>query len=198
MKTLAVAVVAALLVPAAARAQPVSSPSGPGPDTYLELRAGGFVPQHEDLDFVDAGWEIAGAFGARFSPYLGVEAGVGYLRGTAWEPDFKRTFSDVPITATLRLRAPYKVAEFSLLGGVGLHVASISHEQRLSGSAPVTTFSDTAAAFGFHVGASAAFNLSPTMVVGFDVRRTFAEPKFEGVGARIDALHVLLALGYHF
>jgi opacity protein-like surface antigen len=198
MKTLAVAVVVALLVPAAARAQPVSSLSGPGPDTYLELRAGGFVPQHEDLDFLDAGWEIAGAFGARFSPYLGVEAGLGYLRGTEWEPGFKRTFSDVPITATLRLRAPYKVAEFSLLGGVGLHVASISEEQRLSGSAPVTTFSDTAAAFGFHVGASAAFNLSPTMVVGFDVRRTFAEPKFDGVGARIDALHILLALGYHF
>jgi opacity protein-like surface antigen len=198
MRKLAVAVVTALLVPAAARAQPVSSPSGPGPDTYLELRAGGFLPQHDDLDVLDAGWEIGGAFGARFSPYLGVEAGVGYLRATAVESGVTHTFSDVPITATLRLRAPYKVAEFSLLGGVGLHVASISDEQQLSGAAPETTFSDTAAAFGFHVGASAAFNLSPTMVVGVDVRRTFAEPKFDGVGARIDALHVLLALGYHF
>jgi opacity protein-like surface antigen len=196
MRKLAFAVVTALLVPAGARAQPVSSPSGPGPDTYLELRAGGFMPQHEDLDVLDPGWEIGGAFGARFSPYVGVEAGVGYLRATGTQSGsgITRTFSDVPITATLRLRAPYKVAEFSLLGGVGLHVASLSDDAALAG---VERFSDTATAFGFHVGAAAAFNLSPTMVVGVDVRRTFAEPKFDGFEARIDALHVLLTLGYH-
>ncbi len=186
---------AALLAPGAARAQPVSSLSGPGPDTYIELHAGAYVPQHRDLDGVDPGYAVGGTCGARFSPYLGVEGGVGWLRATGNEGGARLSVSDVPITASLRLRAPYRFAEVSATGGVGLHVASLSSEILPGSSA--TRLSDTSVAFGLHVGLGVGFNLSPTMLVGADVRRSFLEPKFSGTGVRFDGLRAAVTLTYH-
>jgi len=192
MRLVAVALAAALLVPAAAaRAQPVSSLSGPGPDTYLELHAGAFLPQQEDIDALDPGYAFGGTFGARFSPNVSVEGGVGYLRATGEQSGVNLTLSDVPITASVRLRFPFKVAELAAIGGVGLHVAS------LSSKVGTDTVSDTSTAFGFHLGAAAAVNLSPTMLVGLDVRRTFVQPRFSGVRTGIDGIAAALTLTYH-
>ena len=187
---------AAVLAPGAVRAQPVSSLSGPGPDTWIELHLGAFVPQDEDLDAVDPGYAVGGTFGARFSPYLGVEGGVGWARATGTEGGTKVIVSEVPITASLRLRAPYRIAEISATAGVGLHVTSLSTERPVLGAPRVTT-SDRAVAFGFHVGLGVGFHLSPTMLVGADVQRTFVEPKFSGTGVRLDALRAAITLTYH-
>ena len=190
---------AALLAPAAARAQPVSSLSGPGPDTYIELHLGAYVPQHRDLDVVDPGVALGGTFGARFSPYVSAEGGIGWMRASGSEGGSKLPVSDLPITASLRLRAPYRFAEVSATGGVGLHVASFSSERRVTPApdAALESMSDTAVAFGYHVGLGIAFQLSPTMLVGADVRRTFVEPKFSGIGVRLDGLRAAVTLTYH-
>lgn len=192
MRTLAVAV-AALLGPVAVHAQPVSSLGGPGPDTYLQLHLGGFLPQHDDVEALDPGYAFGGTFGARFSPYVGVEAGLEYLRATGEDAGVRVRLSDVPITVSLRLRAPLKVAELAVIGGAGLHVTSFSAE-------PATGpgISDTSTSFGVHLGAAAAFNLSPMMLVGVDARRTFLEPKFDGERVRVDGLRIALTLTYHF
>lgn len=191
MGKLAVAI-AALLGPLAVHAQPVSQLGGPGPDTYLQLHLGGFVPQHDDVDVLDPGYAFGGTFGARFSPYVGIEGGLEYLRATGQEGGVAVRLSDVPITVSLRLRAPLKVAELAVVAGGGLHVTSFSSDAGAAGM-----ISDTATTFGVHVGAAAAFNLSPTMLVGFDVRRTFLEPKFEGERVRADGLRIALTLTYH-
>jgi opacity protein-like surface antigen len=197
---------ATLLAPAAGRAQPVSSLSGPGPDTWIELHLGGWIPQSGDLDVVDPGYAFGGEFGARFTPYLGVEAGIGYVRATGREPgvaiapDFpapvKLTVSDLPLTVNLKVRGPWKVVEPFLAAGVGLHVASLSTAfVTLAGTSPSTT--RTAVAFGAQVSAGIGFHLSPTMLVGAAVERTFVEPKFDGTGVRLDALRAALTLTYH-
>jgi hypothetical protein len=48
------------------------------------------------------------------------------------------------------------------------------------------------------VGAEAAFNLSPTMRVGFEVCETFATAKFGGTSTDIGGLRLAATLGYHF
>jgi opacity protein-like surface antigen len=198
MRSTAAAVLAAvaLLAPAAGRAQPVSSLSGPGPDTWIELHLGASIPQHQDLDGVEPGWAIGGAFGARFSPYLGVEGELGYTRASGQEAGVTLTASDVPFKANLRLRAPWKVMELSAAAGVGLHVASLTREVPDPAGGTVST-TRTSVAFGFQVAAGLGFHLSPTMLVGAGVERTFVEPKFEGTGVRFDALRVALTLTYH-
>lgn len=187
---------AALLAPAAGRAQPVSSLSGPGPDTWLEVHLGASIPQHPDLDGVDPGYAFGGAFGARFTRYLGVEGELGYSRATGKDGPVRLTASDLPIKANLRLRAPGKVVEVSAAAGVGLHFATLTTERPdlLGGT---TSTSRTSAAFGFQVGAGLGFHLSPTMLAGVAVERSFVDPRFDGTAVRFDALRVAVTLTYH-
>jgi opacity protein-like surface antigen len=189
------AVLLALLAAPAARAQPVSEPSGP--DTYLEFQLGGFVPG-SDLDpLVDPGVALAGTFGARFSRYVGAEGSVGYyhagatttLAGSSFQ--VASSLNVVPILASLRFTAPLDALELSARAGVGIHLASL-HAEEAGG---FSTF-DSATAFGWHVGGSTMFKLSPTMLVGVDALATFASASFGGVDRAIDGLQISVKLGY--
>jgi hypothetical protein len=194
MKTLAAALAAlALLAAPPAQAQPVSARSGP--DTYLELHLGAFLPQASDIDRLDPGVAFSGTFGAMFTRNVGAEASVGYYRAAT---TFKAvppalavdtSLNAVPVLASLRLVAPFKTVELSARAGVGIHFASLHARGGVNDYAAAT-------AFGFQAGASAAFNLSPTMLVGLDVMGTFAEAKFDGVATRLDGLIVAVKLGY--
>jgi hypothetical protein len=187
------------LAPTAARAQPVSSLSGPGPDTWIDLHLGAALPQHGDLDELDPGYAIGGAFGARFSPYLGAEFGVGYWRAVRTSAGLERTASDVPLTANLRLRAPGRVVEVSVAAGVGMHVATYS-ARAVTAAGPLTlaaSSSATSVAFGGQVGAALGFHLSPTMLLGASVERSFVAPRFHDRTVRFDALLVAANLTYH-
>src|SRR5512133_376555 len=100
----------ALAVPAAAHAQPVSTMGGAGPDTYLELHLGGFVPQSSDLDKLDPGIALGATFGARFNPNLSAELELAYYRAQGTDQGVKGTLGVMPVTASLRLRYPFKFA----------------------------------------------------------------------------------------
>jgi hypothetical protein len=185
MRSIVLAAALAVVLPRVATAQPVSDPSGP--DTYLELQVGGFIPQHRDLEQLHAGGSVNGVFGARFNDHLSVEGGAGYYRvasdggvpgvgagGALWA---------VPLTASVRLRQPFKAFEVSALGGAGFHLVD-------------TRGGSATSAWGFHVGGQAAFNLSPVMLMGVDVRRTFVEARIGGVDLGLDGLFVSAVLAY--
>ena len=185
-----IALAAALAAPAAVRAQPVSDPSGP--DTYLDLRFGAFIPQHRDIEDLDEGFDVGAAFGARFTELLSVEAGFGYYRlpgpggdgvlGIGTRP----ALWAIPLTVDLRVRQAFQTVELSVAGGAGLHFLETGGRED--------------AAWGFQASARAAFQLSPVMLVGLDVRRTFLEASFDdpspGVDLGLDALFVTAVLSY--
>jgi opacity protein-like surface antigen len=190
---IAAAVLAALAAAPAARAQPVSEPSGP--DTYLVLGLGAFMPGG-DRDRLDPGVALSGTFGARVSRHVGAEATVGYYRASATtlraSPpalDVETSLNAVPILASLRLTLPLDRLELSARAGVGLHLASL----HAKGGASVY---ETATAFGWHAGAGAALELSRTMLVGADVLATFASAKFAGVSTSLDGVQLSVTLGY--
>jgi len=187
----------ALVVPAGALAQPVSTMGGAGPDTYLEVHAGAFVPQSKDLDRLDPNLAFGGTFGARFNPNVSAELEIAYARASGTGTDWKSAFDEIPVTASLRLRYPMKVAELSAFAGGGVHFAHLWVE---SGGGTVTALDHSAhdTVFGYHIGAEAAFNLSPTMRVGFEVRETFATAKFDGVSTDIGGLRLAATAGWHF
>jgi len=181
----------ALLAAPAARAQPVSARSGP--DTYLVLGLGAFLPQASDLDQLDPGIALSGTFGAMFTPNVGAEASLGYYRATGTVrtvTDFDRALGVVPVLASVRLVAPFKAMELSARAGLGVHFASRYDTALLYSNYATST------AFGWQVGGSAAFKLSPTILVGLDVLGTFAEAKFDGVTTHLDGITVAVTLGY--
>lgn len=183
--------VAALLLalPMSASAQPVSEPTGP--DTYLQLHLGALLPQG-DFDELDTGYTVGGAFGARFTRHLAVEAGLAYERATHGGV-VDTTLADVPISVSLVARLPFKRAELAAYGGADLHLVRLSVD-----ATGVEDRSSNETAFGGHVGARAAVNVWPTTLVGFDVRGSFAEATFGGVSARIDGIRLAVTLQYRF
>jgi opacity protein-like surface antigen len=185
-----------LLVPGAGRAQPVSTPSGPGPSVWLAVHLGASIPQAADLDGVDTGYDLGASIGARFTPYLGVEGSLGYVRASGTEAGVERTVWDLPIAANLRVRAPGRVVEPSAFAGVALHVASLTVDSPAAGGTVRAT--DEAVAFGFQVGAALDFHVTQTMLFGAEVQRSFVEPRFDGTAVRLDALRVAVALTHHF
>lgn len=183
----------ALAVPAGALAQPVSTMGGAGPDTYLEFHLGAFLPQSNDLDALDPKVSFGGLFGARFNPNVSVELAVDYDRASASSAGVTSAFQDIPLTANLRLRYPMKVAELSVFAGGGIHFAQLSSDSDLTG-----WHASNDAVFGYQLGAEAAFNLSPTMRVGFEAMRSFVSASFRGTSTDIGGLRLAATVGYHF
>jgi len=114
---------------------------------------------------------------------------VGWYHASADVGVAEASLNVVPVLASLRLTLPLDALELSARGGIGAHLASFHGTGALAGY-------DEATAFGWHVGAAAAFKLSPTMLVGADVLATFASAKFGGVEMAIDGLQVSVKLGY--
>jgi hypothetical protein len=185
MRASLLAAILALSLPFAANAQPVSEATGP--DTYLLVHLGALIPQG-DIDQLDAGYAFGGAFGARLTPNLSVEGGLAYTRASR---DFFGTFADVPISASLVARMPFKRAELAVYLGPTLHMARLTRDG-------VPSSTSRATAFGVHCGARASFNIWPTTLVGLDVRGDIAKGRFDGISTRIDGVRVAVTLQYKF
>jgi opacity protein-like surface antigen len=192
LAAIAAAVALASAAPGAARAQPFSEPSGPS--TYLEAHGGTWIPQDDDLDAFDAGFDFGATLGARFSRYLGAEGELSWTRATGYAGAAYLTIHTLPITASVRASLPFKRAEIHALTGVGLHMTGLSGEWSAAGY-PVGG-SEWQVALGWHVGAGVGFQLWPTIRVGAEVRRTFANAGFDGFDLRIDGLRAAITLAH--
>jgi opacity protein-like surface antigen len=144
-----------------------------------------------DLDDFDPGVAVSGTFGAMFTRNLAAEATLGYYRATSSQLGIETNLNATPVLVSVRLVAPFKTMELSARAGAGIHFASFH-------ATGVASRYESATAFGFHVGASVAFNLSPTMLVGLDALGTFASAEFAGVDTSIDGLTLSAKLGYRF
>jgi len=181
----AAAVALAIALPGAAAAQPISEATGP--DSYLHVHLGAFVPQ-ADLADLDTGYTFGAAFGARFTRHLAVEAGLA-LQG-AREGTAGLRYTDVPISVSLVARLPFKQAELAGYGGADLHLA------RLSSTGGGST--GTEVGFGGHVGARVGFNLWPTILFGLDVRLSRASAHFDGVAVDLQDVRCAVTLQHRF
>lgn len=175
----------AIALPGAAAAQPVSEATGP--DTYLHVHLGAFVPQ-ADLADLKTGYTFGAAFGARFTRHLAVEASVALQ--AARESAAALRYTDVPFSVSLVARLPLKPAEIAGYGGVDLHLA------RMTSAGGGST--GTEAGFGGHLGARVGFNVWSTTLVGLDLRLSRATAHFDGLAVDLQDFRCAVTLQHRF
>ena len=183
---------AALLVPAAARAAGLVA-LGPRPDTWVELHLGAGPPAGPRPRHRGSRGRLRRAFGARFSPYLGVDGGVGWVRASGSEGRRSHRLR-LPLTANLRLRAPYGRGAVPR-GGAGLHIATFSSERTWSACPPRRLAHG--GRLGYHVGLGEWLP-----AVADDALRRRRQPdlrraQVHGTAVRLDGLRAALTLTYH-
>jgi hypothetical protein len=180
MRAALAAAAVALATPLFAHAQPVSEPAGP--DTYLQVHLGAYLPRASN-DNLDTGYTVGGVFGARFTRHLAAEAGISYDRATG---PGSETLADVPITASLVGRLPFKRAELAAYAGPDLHLVRLT----LGGT------TQSSSVFGLHYGVRAGFNVWPTTLVGIDAGGDLAEARFGTGFHSISGFRIALTLQY--
>lgn len=186
-----IALAALLLAPSGPRAQ---EPTGRRPEISLELHAGAMLPLDDALEPYGTGYSVGGTAGVRLLRNLSVEGELAYWQTSYSEGGVDRRISLTPVTASLRLRMPMSFGELSLLGGAGLHV--VRYRVRGDEAGSPADDSDDEAVLGFHVGAALAFRLSPDVLAGAEIRRTFVEADLAGTGYRLDGLRIAVTATY--
>lgn len=204
MRKLVLAV--ALLVPVAAYSQ--TDATGVYRSTYVQVRMGAAIPQHDDLEFFDPGLAFELGIGVQLTPNVSIEAGLGRFSITAEESAFipelgatvtvKDTASAIPLTGSLKLGLP--LAEKGLvygLAGAGLYF--VSDDTKFSAPGYQTeSVDDTATAFGFHFGGGLTVNVAPQWSLGAELRYVISKVELYDVTNNIDSLIVTGGVGYRF
>jgi len=172
--------------------------------SYAVLKAGVYVPQHDDLDDFDNGFNGEAAFGAYISENLALEVGIDWFK-TDSTVSVGTTKIDVDIETMsiflLSLKGFYPIGDFEayLFGGVGYYSVKgdFNFKAPSSGSG-----SDMVNALGWHLGLGANYNITPRIFVGAEAKYLWAEPELE-MGSKvnqvnIDGLLTTANVGYRF
>jgi opacity protein-like surface antigen len=165
---------------------PAVAPDKPSRRTYLTLLGGVYQPRGggDIMPVFDNGLNLAVALGVELSRNVALEGGIGYYAsstGTITETDpvlgtmtAKLDLSVIPITGSVRFLLPAGAVTFSALAGVGIHMAELEGEVNIPGVV-VGTASDSANAFGLHLGGGLAVRVSERASLGAEVRHTFLD-----------------------
>lgn len=173
MRSAALALVAAIALPTFGAAQ---EPIRAG-QTYVVVKLGAIVPQHDDVEYFDNGFALEGAVGFLANQNIALELAVGRFAISATQTAVVSGIvvtatEDVvayPVTATVKLIAPIdKVQLFGLVGG-GLYFMSDDVKATAPGYVPITD-SDTDSPFALHFGGGLNIRLSPAALLGAEVK----------------------------
>ena len=173
--------------------------------SYAVLKAGVYVPQHDDLDDFDNGFNGEAAFGAYISENLALEVGIDWFKtDSTVSAGTTKTKVDIETLSVflLSLKGFYPIGNFEpyLFGGVGYY----SVQGDISIKSPVSSGSgsDMVNALGWHLGLGANYNITPRIFVGAEAKYLWAEPELE-MGSKvnqvnIDGLLTTANVGYRF
>ena len=174
--------------------------------SYAVLKAGVYVPQHDDLDGFDDVFNGEAAFGAYISENLALEIGIDRFKtDSTVSAGTTKTKVEIETMSVLllSLKGFYPIGNFEpyLFGGVGYY----SVQGDISIKSPVSSGSgsDMVNALGWHLGLGANYNITPRIFVGAEAKYLWAEPELEmGTNkvnqVNIDGLITTANVGYRF
>lgn len=156
--------------------------------SHFAVKGGFYTPGSNDLDGFDSGFAGEAAFGHDFMRNLGAEFGVGLMKADRSDARGASKLDLVPVTATLKAKLPIDVVELFAGAGMGVYHA------KLKGGG----LSSTDTAFGYHLAAGGAADLSQGVFLGAEFRYLWAEASFAGADVKLDGFTTSVILGYRF
>lgn len=166
----------------------IMAPQAGAEGNHVAIKGGFYSPDSNDLDGFDSGFAAEAAFGHDFMRNLGAEFGVGLMKADRSDARGSSKLDLVPVTATLKAKLPIDVVELFAGAGLGVYRAK-AKEGGLSSS-------DTA--FGYHLAAGGAADLSQDVFLGAEFRYLWAEASFDGRDRKLDGFTTTVNLGYRF
>lgn len=174
--------------------------------SYVDFKAGVFLPQSNDLD--SSGNSLSGelALGARFSNHFAAEVAIGAFSvdeipfsGFNQSGEFSTGTADVtlfPVTINLKFIYPIQSADLYLEGGGGIFIAQGDLTATTGSSAVFDTLSDFP--FGFQIGLGGEIPVNPQVFAGLDVRYIYTRADFDVDSFTISGMAVSAIIGYRF
>ncbi len=176
---------------------------------YVAFKPGMYMPRSSDLNGFDNGFNGDFAFGARLTPNIAVEAGLGFFytggaktigKGTS----LSQTHYDLDVwdfTLTLKGIIPYGKWEFFGLGGGGIY--SVSAPYNFNGyyhySYPYY-YNDYDYIWGGYLGGGIHYNITRQFFLGVEGKYLWTEQaSFSGInGFKLDGIFSNAVIGFRF
>lgn len=160
--------------------------------SYAVLKAGVFMPQHDDLDGFDDAFNGEAAFGAYIDKNLALEIGIDWFKtDSTVSAGTTRTKVEIETMSVilLSLKGFYPIGIFEpyIFGGVGYY--SVQGDIRIKSPTSSGKGSDIVNALGWHLGLGANFNITPRLFVGAEAKYLWAEPELE-MGSKVNQVNI--------
>jgi opacity protein-like surface antigen len=165
--------------------------------TYATVKLGIVTPQHSDLDGMDSGWAIEGAVGYKVNPNFALEFSVGRweMSGSqsTYDPtlgpvDVKLTFVGYPVLLTAKGILPLDKIQLYAAAGAGVHFITATGDVSASALGLSASTSDSSTPFAVHVGGGFDVHVTPTVLLGGELRYVIGELSAFGTTGHFDNL----------
>jgi opacity protein-like surface antigen len=174
-----------------------------GTRQYVSLKLGAYLPQHDDAEDFDTGFNGEIYYGRYFRKNYASELGMGFFKsdGGTGGPDATIDVFDIAYT----IKGVYPVGRLELFigPGFGLYFAKLDFTGA-SGFVPANVETDWNTAIGLHVLAGVNYNIRADWFLGLEGKYFFAKTKdpiiLEGdaSGTHLDGIVASAVLGWRF
>lgn len=173
-------------------------------NNYIVGKLGAYIPNSNDLDGFDTGFNGEVAIGHYFNPFVAVELGIGYFQtsGDVFVTNHDTFFGNedidvTPLTLSLRLIQPLsRTTEIYAIGGIGAYF--VYDDIDASNQFGFIHLSDDTTAFGAHLGAGININLTRTLFIGGEFKYVWVTPELYGADVSLDGFRVHGNIGFRF
>ncbi len=174
----------------AAHAKPLSPNS-------VTLKAGGYFPQHSDLDGFDSGFNGEISLAHLVAPGFAVEGGFGYFETKGRVPTTSGMADEkikvMPLTLSLKGQTFFQQFEPYVEAGIGVYF--IKDELSVAG---VGSGSENDSQVGFHLGLGANYNVTRQMFLGLEGKYLWVKMDTFGDDVRLDGITLTGNVGFRF
>jgi opacity protein-like surface antigen len=162
------------------------------PRNYATLKLGAYLPQADDMDNFNDGFNVEVAVGQYINPNVAVDLSFGYLKSNGSAPGVSGQVRAFPALLSIKGVLPVSSAELYVLVGGGVYFT----DAQVSALGITDSVSDITS--GFQAGVGGNINLSGNVFLGFEGKYFWSYPEFDSIKVHIDGIQATANIGYRF